>query len=112
MVTASHNPKDENGFKFAYDESGNCTEKEIASLYDFIKEFDFDTGVGFVEEYDIYPDYIELFKDNLNFGNRLLKVVVDPANGTTSPFVRKLYELYPMDLTIINEESDGTFPKQ
>ena len=24
MVTASHNPKDDNGFKFAYDESGNC----------------------------------------------------------------------------------------
>ena len=29
MVTASHNPKDDNGFKFAFDESGNCKGQEI-----------------------------------------------------------------------------------
>ena len=110
MVTASHNPKDDNGFKFAFDENGNCKGQEIIDLYNFIEKHDFDEGNGTTSEYDIYPEYIELYKDNLKFGDRLLKVVVDPANGTTSPFVRKLYELYPMDLTIINEESDGSFP--
>ena len=110
MVTASHNPKDDNGFKFAFDENGNCKGQEIIDLYNFLEKHDFDEGNGTTSEYDIYPEYIELYKDNLKFGDRLLKVVVDPANGTTSPFVRKLYELYPMDLTIINEESDGSFP--
>ena len=30
MVTASHNPKDDNGFKFAFDDAGNCTGQRSA----------------------------------------------------------------------------------
>ena len=29
MITASHNPKDDNGLKFAFDERGNCKGQEI-----------------------------------------------------------------------------------
>ena len=110
MVTASHNPKDDNGFKFAFDEKGNCKGQEIQDFYNELKEKNFMTGIGNVEHYNIFPEYLELYKTNLHFGNRKLKVVVDPANGACSSFVRKLYELYPMDLIIINEENDGTFP--
>ena len=110
MVTASHNPKDENGFKFAFDESGNCKGEEIQNFYKELLEGDFLSGNGLVQEYDIEPDYIKLYEENLKFGDRKLKVVLDPANGTTAPFARKIYELYPMDLFIINEKSDGSFP--
>ncbi len=110
MVTASHNPKDDNGFKFAYDESGNCKGQEIQDLLDFILAGDFEQGNGVVNEYDITYDYIELFKNNLHFGPRRIKAVVDPGNGTTSIIVKKIYELFPIDLVFINDESDGSFP--
>ena len=35
MVTASHNPKDENGFKFSFDERGNAKGKMIEDFRDF-----------------------------------------------------------------------------
>ena len=110
MITASHNPKDENGIKFAFDESGNCKGQEIQ---DFMKELidgNFAFSEGVIEEYTIDSQYEDLYHQNLHFGERRLKVVLDPGNGTTAGFCRNIYSMFPIDLTIINEESDGSFP--
>ena len=110
MVTASHNPKDDNGFKFAFDESGNCKGQEIQDFLAFILKKEFSKGHGLVEKYDIRPDYLELFKSDIRFGNRPLKVVIDPGNGTTSIIAKEIYQMLPIDLVCINDTSDGTFP--
>ena len=110
MVTASHNPKDDNGFKFAFDESGNCKGQEIQDFLDYILRGEFQKGEGKLRTYNIEPDYLELFKNNLAFGSRRVKVVIDSGNGTTSVIAKRLYEMFPMDLIVINGESDGHFP--
>lgn len=110
MITASHNPKDDNGFKFAFDESGNCKGQEIQDFLAFIKKGNFTKGHGKVVNYSIRDAYLELFRTNLNFGPKRIKVVIDPGNGTTSIIAKELYEMFPIDLTVINGESDGHFP--
>ena len=42
MVTASHNPKDDNGFKFSFSEIGNAKGEEIFKFRDFVINNAFD----------------------------------------------------------------------
>lgn len=110
MVTASHNPKDENGFKFSFDERGNAKGEMIEEFRDFTFAQNFDEGLGTLSSYDIKEEYKELFRNSLDFGDRRIKVVLDPGNGTTSSFVKEIYEQFPIDFEIICGESDPTFP--
>ncbi len=110
MVTASHNPKDDNGFKFSFDESGNVKGDDIEKFYDLVISGSFKEGMGKFSRYNIEKDYLELFRRGINLGDKKLKVVIDLANGTTSCIARELFEQFDIDLTIINEESDSSFP--
>ena len=110
MVTASHNPKDDNGFKFSFDESGNVKGDDIDKFYNLVISGNFKEGMGKFSRYNIEKDYLELFRRGINLGDKKLKVVIDLANGTTSCIARELFEQFDIDLTIINEESDSSFP--
>ena len=113
MITASHNPKDENGFKFSLNTlntSGNNKGQEIQDFYDYMVAEDFILGEGTVKEYDIKDEYFELFKKSLFFGDRRVKAVIDCGNGTTSIIAEELYNLFPIDIIPLFTESDGRFP--
>ena len=110
MVTASHNPKDENGFKFAFDERGNARGEMIEEFRDFTFAGDFDEGSGLLANYNIKNEYIELFKNSLDFGDRRIKVVLDLGNGTTTCIAEELYKLFPIDVEVLFGDSDPNFP--
>lgn len=111
MITASHNPKDDNGFKFSFDAYGNARGSQIYEFRDYTLKDKFLEGVGKIYHLDILPYYKSLFKDNIKMGLKPLKVVIDPGNGTTSPFAQNIYKMFNnLDIVMINDKSDGTFP--
>lgn len=110
MITASHNPKDENGFKFSFDVYANARGDMVKSLKRYIDAGNFIKGKGTLEYRDIKDEYINYVVSHLKFGKKKLKVVLDPANGVTTTIARDIFEKFDIDLTIINEKSDGTFP--
>lgn len=110
MITASHNPSDENGFKFSFDEYANARGIMVKDLKTFIDKGLFKKGNGTIEYKDIKNDYINYIINHLKFGKKRIKVVLDPANGVATTIARDVFEKLNIDLTIINEESDGTFP--
>ncbi|MDD4733561.1 MAG: phosphomannomutase/phosphoglucomutase [Bacilli bacterium] len=112
MITASHNPKEYNGFKLSFEEKGNALGDEILEFRDFIIQGDFIKGEveGIEEKYDITEDYINLIKDSLDFGNRRVKVILDCGNGTGSIIADRLLNELPIDYKLLYAESDGNFP--
>src|SRR5574344_2086204 len=111
MVTASHNPKDDNGFKFCFDKLGNARGKQVYDFRDYTLANKFISGKGIIKKLNILPYYQSLIKDSIKMENKKIKVVLDPGNGTTSNFVKDIYAMFNnLDIVMINDASDGTFP--
>lgn len=109
MVTASHNPKDDNGFKIAFNKNGNAKGKEIQDFYEFVMNQKFKRGFGTVKNINIKDDYIKYLLSSVNI-NKDLKVVIDCGNGTTATIIQDILDKLPCDTVLIYGISDGNFP--
>lgn len=110
MITASHNPKEYNGFKFSYNGIHNAYGASVKEIYDIISKGEFATGQGTIEKVDITKPYINLLLDNIKLGNRKLKVVYDCGNGTTSIIADQVFANLDVESIPLYNISDGTFP--
>lgn len=109
MITASHNPKEYNGFKISFDNIGCAYGSKIREVRDFIKLGNFRSGKGQLYQYDIKDEYLNAIKNSISI-NKKLKVVIDCGNGTASIIVRDIMNLFDIEVEYLYCETDGTFP--
>lgn len=111
MITASHNPKEYNGFKFSYNGIHNAYGDSVREIYNIIESGKYASGNGKVEDVSVSEAYIHLVLDKLNFGDRKIKVVYDPGNGTTCIIADEIFErMNNIEAIPICNISDGNFP--
>ena len=111
MITASHNPKEYNGFKVAFDDFGNACGQMIQDFRVYTEEGNFKTGKGNVSTYDIKEAYLKAIKESIKMGDKKVKVVLDTANGTASIIAKEVYSMFDnIELVPLNIESDPAFP--
>ena len=114
MVTASHNPKDDNGFKFSYNGIHNAYGTSSMDLYNLIVNNDFfeSESLGSVKTVDIKSDYLKMITSSIKLGNRRLKVAYDCGNGTTSIVADDIFNTFSdkLDLIPLFNVSDSSFP--
>ena len=110
MITASHNPKDYNGFKISFDYGKNACGKEITDFYDYTDKLNFKTGSGFITNYNIHDEYLENIRKSIFLGRKKIKVVVDLGNGTGSTIIKDVLDMFNIEYQLLFSESDGTFP--
>lgn len=110
MITASHNPKDDNGFKMAFDEIANAYGPLIMDFRDFTFAGNFDEGQGNLEHAGIKEEYINLVASSLNMGDKKIKAVLDCANGTGSIIIKDVFDRLGIEYYPLYCESDGNFP--
>ena len=112
MITASHNPKEYNGFKICGLGRDTIYGDGIQELREFIEKGDFATSdvKGTVEPRDIRDDYINYIINKVKLGDRKLKVAIDCGNGVGSLFAEEIFTKLGCEVLPVCCESDGDFP--
>lgn len=114
VVSASHNPFEDNGIKI-FTDSGRKLDEATESLIEkdiHDAKFDFPSSndvtkseFNFVELQNIYLDYLANEFENLRLDD--LKIVVDCANGAASNLAPRLFERLGAKVTAIYDKPNG-----
>ena len=113
MITASHNPKNYNGFKMCAMGKDTIYGEEIQEFRRFLEKEDFEVSEvpGIITEHDLREEYISYIVDRVKLGSRKLKVAVDCGSGAAGWFAREFFERLGVEEFLIEcETPDGNFP--
>lgn len=110
-VSASHNPKEYNGFKLAVGFSDTMVSEEIIEFKKLVKSGKFTKAdkTGTLVKKDVFPAYLadlkRKFPEKFNF-----KIVVDCGNGTPGKFLPEILRSFGCQVIEQNTELNGNFP--
>lgn len=108
MITGSHNPPDQNGFKFMLGK-GPFYGDDIAGLGRIAASGEFSGGAGEATDDPMFDTYVARVAGDFIPG-RDLKVAWDAGNGAAGEAMTALTGRLPGTHLLLNEAIDGTFP--
>ncbi len=114
MISASHNPAEDNGIKFFGADGFKLSDEQEAEIEELVNAEGDDLprpsaeGIGTAEEYkESVLKYIQYLKQTIPGDLSGLRVVLDAANGATSPIVNRLFADLETDFYVIGDSPDG-----
>lgn len=116
MITASHNPKEYNGFKMVrqipYLLSGDEGIQDIKKIIESDDFLPVASVPGVIEQWDAMPGFIEKMLSLVNVKElKPMNILCDTANGMVGPSLTKLFESIPqIKMTSMYFDPDGNFP--
>jgi phosphomannomutase / phosphoglucomutase len=109
MVTGSHNPADNNGFKVCLGKSTIFGE-QVQEIRRVLEGREFASGEGRARAEDLTGEYLARVLSDVKLGPRAIKVVVDAGNGMGGVVGAPLYRALGCDVVELFCEPDSEFP--
>lgn len=114
MITASHNPKEFNGFKICSQNARSVYGKNGLASIEGIMQIDNyqENNTGHIVQKQIFNEYVNFFKSLSLPLSKKIKLLVDTGNGMGITEIKALERIYPtnLEVEVINSVIDGTFP--
>jgi phosphomannomutase/phosphoglucomutase len=111
VITASHNPKEYNGFKiFTKNAAPISYETGIEKIKGLVNNGNFSKGKGYVEKKNVIDDYSNYLLSKVNFKNKKMKIVVDGGNGAAGKINSNILKKAGFEVIELFCEPDGNFP--
>jgi len=115
MITASHNPKEYNGFKMMKRNNNGIDVVRGKDMIDIMERVDSlkPEKQGRVEDIDIWPNYLKHIFSFIDTNKiKPFKIVVDAGNGMAGKIIPFLAEKLPVKIIPLNFNLDGNFPSR
>ncbi|HQK63744.1 MAG TPA: phosphomannomutase/phosphoglucomutase, partial [Candidatus Staskawiczbacteria bacterium] len=112
MITASHNPKEYNGFKMIKKVDGNIEMIRGTSLADVVGSEDYTDGEALeLNKKDILKDYANHILRFVDLSQiNPLKIVIDASSGVAGKIILEIQDKLPVEIIPLNFEPNGEFP--